>query len=176
MYKFNQEKLVFEKTNTLLKYRVIIGVLILSVFILSFVAGKKPIKEYIETEIVIKTEEVKEKEIFDRIDELPFKYPDIVKAQAIIETSHFKSAVFLNNNNIFGMRLARKRITLADGDNLMHATFKSLEDSLIDRLLYESKYMSGLSKEEYYAFLDRLYAEGEGYSNKLKQIIKNNKF
>lgn len=176
MYKFNEQKLLFEETNILFKYNVAIGMLILSVFLLSFVAVKKPIKEYIETEIVIKKEEVKEKEIFERIDELPFKYPEIVKAQAIIESSHFKSIVFKQNNNVFGMRLARVRTTLATGDNLKHATFKNVEESIIDRLLYESKYMSGLSKEEYYSFLDRLYAEGDNYSKKLKQIIKNNNF
>jgi len=175
MYKFDSNNLVFVKTNKLLNYRIIVVVLFLSVFLLSFVVIKKPSKEYIQTEIVLKSEVV-EKDIFKRIDELPFRYKDIVKAQAIIESSHFKSTVFIHNNNVFGMRLARQRITLAVDDNLKHAVFNSWEDSVIDRLLYESKYMSNLNKEEYYSFLDRLYAEGDGYSTKLKQIIKSNNF
>lgn len=175
LFHYDSENLVFRKTNRLLKYRIIVAVLFLSVSLLSFVAVKKPIKEYIETEIVIKKEGVKEKEIFERIDELPFRYPEIVKAQAIIETSHFKSDVFLNNNNLFGMRLAKQRLTLATGDNLKHAVYKNVEESIIDRLIYEAKYMNNLSKEEYYSFLNRLYAEGDNYSKTLKQIIKKNK-
>lgn len=54
MYKFNQEKLLFEKTNTLFKYRVIIGVLILSVFILSFVAIKVTVKKEELKEVIYK--------------------------------------------------------------------------------------------------------------------------
>lgn len=45
MYKFNEEKLLFEKTNVILKYRVIIGVLILFVFLASFSAVKTNLKK-----------------------------------------------------------------------------------------------------------------------------------
>ena len=178
-YKYDEKNLVFKKTYELLKYKVV-SICLLLLFagtLLSAISinSKGVKKEYIETEIIIKNEDV-EKDILKRIDELPFKYKDIIKAQALIESSHFKSAVFRHNNNVFGMRLARQRITLAKGDNLKHAVFNSWEDSIIDRLIYESNYMSKLNKEQYYAFLDRLYAEGDGYSGKLKQIIKTNKF
>lgn len=173
-YKFNKDVLAYQKTNEVFKWKVISFVLFLAVGLLFFVAIKTPVKEYIETEVVLK-EENKQKELFERIDELPFKYPEIVKAQALIETGNFKSAVYLYNNNVFGMKFARQRLTTANGDNLKHASYNTVEESLIDRLLYESKYMSELSKEGYYSFLDKLYAEGDNYSVKLKQIIKNNK-
>lgn len=175
VYKYNSEKLVFESTDVLFKYKITISCLILLITFLSTKVIQKPLKEYVQTEIVIK-EEDKQQKLFEQIDNLPFKYPDIIKAQMIIETSHFKSAVYKENNNAFGMRLAKQRLTLATGDNLKHATYRTVEESVIDRLIYESKYMSKLSREEYFSFLDRLYAEGEGYSTKLKQIIKNNKF
>ena len=174
MYKFDSENLVYVKTNKLLKYRVIVAVLFLSVSFLSFVAIKKPSKEYVQTEVVIKQDN-NQKMLFERIDELPFVYPDIVKAQMVLETDNFKSKVFKFNNNAFGMRLARQRITTAIDDNLNHAVYKSVEESIIDRLLYETKYMSKLSREEYFSFLDTLYAEGDNYSKTLKQIIKKNK-
>jgi uncharacterized FlgJ-related protein len=174
LFHYDSENLVFRKTNRLLKYRIIVAVLFLSVSLLSFVAVKKPQKEYIHTEIVINKEHNQSK-LFERIDELPFKYPEIVKAQMLIETGNFKSAVFKANNNAFGMRLAKQRLTLATGDNLKHAVYKNVEESIIDRLIYEAKYMNNLSKEEYYSFLDKLYAEGDNYSKTLKQIIKKNK-
>ena len=174
MYKYDSENLVYVKTNKLLKYRVIVAVLFLSVTFLSFVAIKKPSKEYVHTEVVIKQDDNKKK-LFERVDELPFVYPDIVKAQMVLETGNFKSKVFKFNNNAFGMRLARQRITTAIDDNLNHAVYKSVEESIIDRLLYETKYMSKLSREEYFSFLDRLYTKGDNYSKTLKQIIKKNK-
>ena len=175
LFKYDSENLVYRKTNKILKYRVIVAVLFISVFFLSFIAAKKPEKEYIKTEITIKEESYK-KAVFDRVDELPFYYKDIIKAQILLETGNFKSAVYLHNKNIFGFRVAKSRLTTQSGENLKHATYKTVEDCIVDRLLYDAKYMNNLSKEEYYSFLDRLYAEaGSNYSKTLKQIIKKNK-
>lgn len=56
MYKFNENKLLFEKTNILIKYKVIIGVLILSIFLLSFSAIKIKIKTEKLSQIIQKKE------------------------------------------------------------------------------------------------------------------------
>ena len=45
LFHYDSEALVFRKTNRLLKYRIIVVVLFLSVSLLSFVAAKKPEKE-----------------------------------------------------------------------------------------------------------------------------------
>ena len=175
LFKYDSENLVYRKTNKILKYRVIVAVLFISVFFLSFIAAKKTEKEYIKTEITIKEESYK-KAVFDRVDELPFYYKDIIKAQILLETGNFKSAVYLYNKNIFGFRVAKSRLTTQSGENLKHATYKTVEDCVIDRLLYETKYLHGLSREQYFQYLDRLYAEsGNNYSKTLKQIIKKNK-
>lgn len=175
LFKYDSENLVYRKTNKILKYRVIVVVLFLSVSLLSFIAAKKPDKEYIKTEITIKEQDYK-KTVFEMIDELPFKYKDIVRSQAVLESGNFKSLVFKQNLNAFGMRQAMQRLSTATGSNLNHATYKTLEDCVIDRLLYETKYLHGLSREQYFQYLDRLYAEsGNNYSKTLKQIIKKNK-
>ena len=70
LFKYDSENLVYRKTNKILKYRVIVAVLFISVFFLSFIAAKKPDKEYIKTEITIKEENYK-KAVFEMIDELP---------------------------------------------------------------------------------------------------------
>ena len=175
LFKYDSEALVFRKTNRLLKYRIIVVVLFISVFFLSFIAAKKPEKEYIKTEITIKEQDYK-KTVFEMIDELPFEYPEIVKAQSILESGNFKSQVFLHNLNPYGMRLALQRLTTAKGSNLNHAVYESVEQATLDRLLFETKYLHGLSKEQYYNYLDRVYSEsGSNYSKTLKQIIKKNR-
>jgi hypothetical protein len=171
LYKYNKNKLLFEETYFPYIWKTLFFISLL--FLLSSMIYNDV--KYIQTEqIIIEVKEYTQKNIFKRIDELPFKYPDIVKAQVLLETGHLKSEVYKHNNNLFGMRLPRRRITTATGSNLNHATYNSIEDSIIDRLIYEVKYMSKLSEVEYYNFLDRLYTEGDNYSNKLKIIIKNN--
>lgn len=171
IYKYNKNKLLFEETYFPYIWKTLFFISLL--FLLSSMIYNDV--KYIQTEpIIIEVKEHTQEDIFKRIDELPFKYPDIVKAQVLLETGHLKSEVYKHNNNLFGMRLPKRRITTATGSNLNHATYNSIEDSIIDRLIYEVKYMSKLSEHEYYSFLDRLYAEGDNYSNQLKTIIKNN--
>ena len=73
------------------------------------------------------------------------------------------------------MRLPLQRITTAKGSNLNHAVYESVEQATLDRLLFETKYLHGLSREQYFQYLDRVYATGDNYSKTLKQIIKKNK-
>jgi len=173
LFKFDSENLVYRKTNKILKYKIVVIILFFSVFLLSFMAVKKPKKEYIHTEITIKEQDYK-RTVFEMIDRLPFKYPEIVKAQALIESGNFKSPVFKQNLNSFGMRQAMQRTTTATGSNLNHATYNTAEDCVIDRLLYETKYLHGLSRTEYLSYLDRSYAEAGGYDKVLEKIIKQN--
>lgn len=174
MYKFNTEKLAYEKVN-IRKYIGMIVLSFLTIFILSSFIWKEVVIVTAEKEVLLKTNNSFSKEkLFLEIDKYSFKYPDIVKAQAILESGHFKSPVFLQNNNMFGMRKAMVRITTAEGSNLNHAYYVDWKYCVADRALYEAQYLSKLSKEEYFSYLDQVYAEGEGYSKLLKQIIKKN--
>lgn len=85
--------------------------------------------------------------------------------------------VFKHNNNLFGMRLAKQRLTLTTGDNLRHATYETVEESLYDRLIYEAMYLNKFNRNEYLRFLDRVYAEaGEKYSKMIESLIKGRNF
>lgn len=171
LFTYDGNMLAFKRTNRLLKYKLFVFLLFISVCCLSFLAAKKPQKEYVLTEVTF-NEKINEQAIKDRIYSLPFRYKDIVWAQAQLESSHFKSVLFKANRNIFGMRLAKQRLTFSNEDNLKHAYYKTIDESILDRLLYEAKYMDKLSREEYFEFLDRLYATGDNYSKTLKQMIK----
>ena len=177
IYTFNSETLEPEIVNTV-KYKVyFVGSLLLFFILLSsFISAKKENIKYIQTEITINTRDTIQlkQDIFKEIDRLPFKFRHIVKAQAILESSHFKSPVFTQNMNTFGMRVARSRPTLCISENLGHAVYKSLEDCVLDRFTFEVLYLKNLSEEDYYLYLDRSYAEGNGYSKMLKSIVRSN--
>lgn len=88
------------------------------------------------------------------------KYPDIVYAQAILETGHFKSSVCMSNNNLFG---------LYDSKKGKYYRFKHWSESVIAYKNYiQSRYKADSS---YYQFLKSIkYAEDPAYIRKIKQI------
>jgi uncharacterized FlgJ-related protein len=67
---------------------------------------------------------------------IPFRFAQIITAQAAHETYNFSSRIFIENHNLFGMKLAKIRKTLAIGERYGHAIFRSLEDSVKDLILY----------------------------------------
>jgi hypothetical protein len=174
MYRFNQERLAYEKVN-IWKYIGMMSFSLIIVVTLSSFVWKEVVVVRAEKEIVLKTnEDFSKDKLVVEIQKYSFKYPDIIMAQAIVESSHFKSPVFVQNHNMFGMRQAMIRISTAQGSNLNHAYYDSWKDCVADRALYEAQYLSKLSRDQYFAYLDQVYAEGSGYSQLLKNVIKKN--
>lgn len=102
---------------------------------------------------------------------LNIRFVDIVVAQAIIESSSFKSEICIKANNCFGMKLAKQRPTTAIGEYKGYAKYKSLRDCLIDYALWQQDNISGINtNKEYLKLLERIYAEDKNYTNKLKNI------
>lgn len=93
------------------------------------------------------------------------KYSDIVHAQAILETGHFKSRACIENNNLFG---------LYDSKNKRYYKFNHWSESVIAyKEMVQYKYESS---DNYYKFLNDInYAEDKNYINKLKKIVKDDK-
>jgi len=67
-------------------------------------------------------------------------------AQAKHETGNYTSAIFKENNNLFGMKLAKVRDKTATGENRGHAVYETLEDSIEDLDLWFD-YHKGLPSE-----------------------------
>jgi len=77
-------------------------------------------------------------------------YPDVALAQAKWESTHFTSNIFLDNHNLFGMKLARQRDTTAIGMNRNHAKYKNWQDSVKDYRLWQlSNGMDKLPRDKY---------------------------
>lgn len=90
------------------------------------------------------------------------KYPRIVTAQAILESGHFKSKVFKEYNNPFG--LYNSKIKAYYKFNHWIESIKAYAE------MVEYKYTEG----DYYTFLRELpYAEDERYIDKIKAIESN---
>lgn len=87
-------------------------------------------------------------------------FPEIVQAQAILETGHFKSYACLQQNNLFGLR---KR----DGT---YMSFDHWTDAVAAYKKFIQKYNP--PPNDYYKYLQDLgYAEDPNYIAKLKQIV-----
>jgi flagellum-specific peptidoglycan hydrolase FlgJ len=94
------------------------------------------------------------------IQELDF--PEIVLAQALLETGYFKSACCTQKNNLFGMR------SKSGG----YMQFNHWTESVSAYKKYIQKYKQ--TPDDYYVYLVNMnYASDPNYINKLKQIKSN---
>ena len=124
--------------------------------------------------IIIKEADPFSKEsLVEMFNDLNVKYPHIVLAQSIVETGHWKSTIFLENHNLFGMKEAKMRITTAGGTQYNHAYYSHWRESVYDYAFYQCRYLSKInSEEEYFQYLSASYAEAPDYVNVLKATIE----
>ena len=90
--------------------------------------------------------------------------PEIVYAQAVLETGHFKSVGCLKHHNLFG---------LYDSKAKRYCRFNHWTESVIAYKEWIQKRYK--PPEDYYRFLQRIgYAKDPRYIHKLKQIVNSN--
>ena len=178
IYTYCEDSLIFKQIKASLYFKI--GTIFLIMFAsTSFIAYRIGLRDSIQN---LTSEEritlINEKDSFNKekmatmLQDLNVKYPWIPMAQSMIETGQWKSEVFFENNNLFGMREAKSRITTSIGTNLNHAQYNSWRESVYDYAFYQSRYLGNIKTEsEYYQYLDASYAEDPGYVNKVKQIV-----
>ena len=175
IYKYNQSTLQYEPIPHLSK--ILKG---LAIFLLLFgFIGATSEKEdnYIITAedvlLVNSQNEFTEDKFISMLDEINLPYPHITLAQAKLETGNFTSKIFTENHNSFGQKEAKVRINLARGTQYGHAYYNNWEESILDYAFWYSTYASKCkSEEEFYQLLDKIYAEDELYSKKLKNMVE----
>jgi uncharacterized FlgJ-related protein len=100
------------------------------------------------------------------------KYIDIMVAQSRIETGWYKSKIFIHNNNLFGMKLPKRRSTTAIGSNRGHAQYTSWQQSVVDYKIWQSKVLiKNKSRSKYLSYIGRNYAENGNYLTMIKQQL-----
>ena len=176
-YKFNEQTLDFERTKitnkSLIGFGAAVGLLLVFGFT-SNPANKVQNLSQEEKLIVIREYNgFSEQRLIEKISQLNFRYPHIILAQAKLESGNFKSTIFLENNNMFGMKEAKLRANLAKGTNRNHAYYETWQDCILDYALYYSTYLSDIRTEgEYFEYLRQNYAEDPTYVQRLKEVIK----
>ena len=96
----------------------------------------------------------------EMLGSLNLKFPHIALAQTILETGEYKSKIFKENKNLFGMKQARTRTTLAEGTQYGHAYYKSWSNSVLDYAFWVSTYAHKCKTEsQFYQLLDSVYAD-----------------
>ena len=176
-YKFNKETLDFERTKITNKSLTGLGAAVGLLLIFGFTSNPNNKVENLSQEekliVVREYNEFSEVKLIEKIKELNFRFPHIILAQAKLESGNFKSTIFLENNNMFGMKEAKLRANLAKGTNRNHAYYETWQDCILDYALYYSTYLSDIRTEgEYFEYLRQNYAEDPTYVQRLKEIIK----
>jgi uncharacterized FlgJ-related protein len=107
-----------------------------------------------------------------KLNELNVRFADVAVAQAILETNTFRSGIFMENNNLFGMKEAKTRINLARGSQYGHAYYDSWEDSVLDYAMWCATYAKHCrTNEQFLSLLNGYYAEDPNYIAKLRRIM-----
>lgn len=181
-YYFDEETLEFKRVN-LRTLILVFGIsLFASILIVPSIYKSSVIKimyaDFYEPEAVVlnvseSKNEFSEDKLIDMLTDLNIKFPHIVLAQSKLETGQFKSNIFKENHNLFGMKEAKIRVNLAKGTQYGHAFYNNWIESVYDYAFYQSTYLSRIKTEEqYFEYLDQSYAEAENYVEALKVIIE----
>ena len=106
--------------------------------------------------------------------ECGIRFPDIVLAQSIQE-ANFKSDIWKENNNPFGLKVAKSRNTTALGEHRGHAQFLNWRMAVLDYGYMQAIFARKIkTRKQYFNYLKN-YAEDENYERKLKKILKEYK-
>lgn len=115
-------------------------------------------------------QEINAERVLALLDTLNVEHPHIVFAQMRLESGNFKSDLAKNNDNFFGMKYPRQRATVAQGVDRGYAYYRSWSYSVLDYAIWQRRYASGLTEEEYLEMLSEKYAEDKAYVRKVKSI------
>lgn len=112
--------------------------------------------------------------VYNEILEQGLEFPDIVFAQAVLESGNFTSRLTKENNNIFGMRRPTKRSTTSIGSSHGYAVYDSWRSSIEDYSLFQEMLFSKhkFTRKSYLDYIDKHYSTTKGYKNRVLRIIK----
>ena len=119
IFKYNKRSLSFETINPVkLWIYIAIGIVILvTIGWLSgtnrYIINKITHTTEVTDTLIVHGEKFSEEKLVELLKNCNFKYPYIVLAQAKLESGDFKSKIFKQNNNMFGMKKPRRRTTTA---------------------------------------------------------------
>ena len=175
---YNKEDLSMKKIN---KYFILL-ILLLSLTAFTYggyVVGRvaKIVNlNYFEQEVLVVDlykDDFSEEKFAKLLKDLNIKYPEVVMAQARLESQRYSSNIFIQNHNLFGMKKPNKRITTAKGTRFKHAYYDHWRESVYDYAFYQATYLKrAKTRQEYLNILSQSYAEDPLYISKLNNVIE----
>lgn len=175
---YDRKSLSFKRLNGWFMLLVIV------ISSISFIAGWifsskneiKKLKEYEAQEeiVIIKNgDKFSEEKLILFLEELNVKFPEIIYAQARLESNSFQSKLFKENNNLFGMRNSDFRPNLQTEIRNTYGVYNSWRQSVEDYIIFYCCYLKNLqTKEQYYDYIEKHYSETIGYSERVRNIEK----
>ena len=150
------------------------------VFMIAYIYGRiDQIRNLSDLEKEILIVDINSRNEFDQdklvvmLKDLNVRFPHIVVAQSRLETGGYRSRIFKENNNLFGMKQATVRVNTASGTQHNHAYYDTWRESVYDYAFYQTRYLSGAKTEsEYLYVLGQSYAEDPNYVTKLQNEIE----
>ena len=172
LYKYNPKLLIYEQVKLKSYIWLFLGIcLLFSSFGFTGAINFNSFLEKVPVIIRSNEEQFNEENLRKEIKRLNLRFEDIIVAQYKLETGNGTSQVFKENNNLFGMKQARVRPSTALGENLNHAYYNNWQECVQDYAFWQVYMAKDIRNEdEYYQLLDEIYAEGDNYSQKLKQL------
>ena len=176
MYRFNKETLTFEQVGSPTK-RLFAAVSLTALLSVAggVLMGSREI--YTPEEVIqvnINEEPFSEQALARLLKKMNLKYPHIALAQAKIESGGYKSFLFRENNNLFGMREAKVRVNMAMGTRHKHAYYESWQESVIDYAMWCATYGAKCKTEDQFLNLLAGYAEASQYKETIISVVNKN--
>lgn len=145
-------------------------------FVCIFVASAYTIptsKEHLQKQINYYSQfSLTDKMLAFAIRDMEIQYPELVYRQVILESGNLKSKLAERQNNLFGMKMPRKRFTFAcDKGKHNYAKYESWAHSVADYKIYQGDRII----KNYESFLTRRkYSETKDYIKRLSKIKISN--
>ena len=126
----------------------------------------------------VQENKISKTELYEQIIKFGIKFPDIVFAQAMIESGELTSKLFRTANNMFGMKFPSVRETTAKGKtNGGYSKYEDWNFGVYDYFLWQDHMLrnrTGITKSQYLSLLGKVYAKDPNYVGKLKRKVSEN--
>jgi uncharacterized FlgJ-related protein len=120
--------------------------------------------------------EFSEENLIKVINDSEIKYKDIFLAQVMKETANYTSDLFINANNLCGMRLPVFRETLAIGTYKGYAQYETWILSIEDYVIWQTPVVrKHKTRASFLAYIGRTYAKDSSYLTSIKEILHKKK-
>ena len=139
------------------------------------VLTEKTIEQHIGEAILYNDNEINDSLLFNYLKDVNAWYPEVLLAQAQIESGRYTSNVFNSANNLYGMKVVNSRFHCQTGSYFSYGCYDSWKLSVLDRLLWDLFIFDSIKpeKDDYLRAL-RNYAEDPNYIQTIQQTIKKN--